>query len=59
LDNVPAQDIASKTVDNNLYGCGTTTATSVTAANLPVNAETVYARLFTYFGTTQVYTDYV
>jgi len=43
----------------NLYGSGTTTATSVTRTNLPTNGETIYARLTTIFGSSRVYTDYV
>ena len=44
---------------NDLYGTGPTTATSTTPANLPANGETIYARLTTFYGATQVYTDYV
>jgi hypothetical protein len=44
---------------NNLYGSGIITGTSSTAGNLPTNGETIYARLYTYHGSTSVYTDYV
>jgi len=44
---------------SNIYSSGTTTSTSVTPTNLPTNGETIYARLFTFYGTSQVYTDYV
>ncbi|HTX75303.1 MAG TPA: protease pro-enzyme activation domain-containing protein, partial [Terracidiphilus sp.] len=44
---------------NNLYGTGPIAGTSATPGNLPTNGETIYARLTTYFGATQVYTDYV
>jgi len=43
---------------NNLYGSGPISATSVTLNNLPTNGETIYARLTTFFGSVQVYTDY-
>ncbi|HTX75730.1 MAG TPA: protease pro-enzyme activation domain-containing protein [Terracidiphilus sp.] len=43
---------------NNLYGSGPITATSATLNNLPTNGETIYARLTTFYGSTQVYTDY-
>jgi hypothetical protein len=43
---------------NNLYGSGTITATSTTATRLPTNGETIYARLYTTYGSVQVYTDY-
>ncbi|MGP8251915.1 MAG: hypothetical protein ACLQHF_07755 [Terracidiphilus sp.] len=43
---------------NNLYGSGATTATSVTPANLPTNGEKIYARLYTYYSSSQAYTDY-
>jgi hypothetical protein len=43
---------------SNLYHSGATTATSVTAAGLPTNGETVYARLFTYIDGVTVSTDY-
>jgi hypothetical protein len=32
---------------NNLYASGKTTATTATAANLPINGETIYATLYT------------
>ncbi|HTX74964.1 MAG TPA: Ig-like domain-containing protein [Terracidiphilus sp.] len=44
---------------NNIYGTGPITATSFTINNLPTNGETIYARLTTYYGAIQVYTDYV
>jgi kumamolisin len=44
---------------NNLYGSGPITVTSVTPTNLPTNGETIYARLITRYGSSQVYTDYV
>ena len=44
---------------NNLYGSGPITATSVASPALPINGETIYARLITYYGSTQVYTDYI
>jgi hypothetical protein len=44
---------------NNLYGSGVITGTSATATNLPTNGETIYARLYTYYGSTSLYTDYV
>ena len=43
---------------NNLWSSGQITATSATAKGLPTNGATVYARLFTYYGSTAVYTDY-
>jgi serine protease len=42
----------------NLYYSGSTTATSVTATGLPVNGETIYARLYTNDGGTYVHNDY-
>jgi len=42
----------------NLYCSHSITATSVTAAGLPTNGETVYARLYTSFNGKTVYTDY-
>jgi len=42
----------------NLYHSGATTATSVVAAGLPTNGETVYARLNTQIGTVTKYIDY-
>ena len=44
---------------NNLYASGLTTATSVTPTNLPTNGETIYARLYTYYASSQAYADYV
>ena len=44
---------------NDIYGSGVTTATSATPTNLPTNGETIHARLYTYFGSSMVYTDYV
>src|SRR5208282_4852837 len=43
---------------NNIYASGEVTATSVTPGNLPTNGETLHARLFTVYGSIQVYTDY-
>jgi hypothetical protein len=43
---------------NNLYNSGTLTATSFTAANLPTNGATIYARLLTNFNGSFAYTDY-
>ena len=51
--------LGSKRGVNDLYASGLTTKTSVTAANLPINGETIYGRLYTYFGSSQKYTDYV
>lgn len=42
----------------NLYYSGSTTATSVTATDLPTNGETIYARLLTNNAGTWVHTDY-
>jgi len=44
---------------NEIFATGGTTATSATPANLPTNGSVVYARLTTFFGTTQTYTDYI
>ncbi|MGP8251958.1 MAG: choice-of-anchor D domain-containing protein, partial [Terracidiphilus sp.] len=35
---------------NNVYASGEITATSATPTNLPTNGETIYARLYTYYG---------
>jgi hypothetical protein len=43
---------------NNLYGSGPTTATSVTVHGLPANGETIYATLYTTYGSAQVSTGY-
>jgi hypothetical protein len=43
---------------NNLWGSGTTAATSVTFNGLPINGETIYARLFTTFSGVSVHTDF-
>ncbi|HTX76885.1 MAG TPA: hypothetical protein VMD29_11825, partial [Terracidiphilus sp.] len=43
---------------NNLWGTGPITGTSTTPTNLPTNGETIYARLTTFYGAIQVYTDY-
>jgi subtilisin-like proprotein convertase family protein len=43
---------------NNLWGSGSTTATSVTFGGLPTNGETIYARLFSTVNGTQLHTDY-
>jgi sugar lactone lactonase YvrE len=42
---------------NNLYNSGAKTVTCVTVKALPVNGETIYARLFTNFNGTLEYTD--
>jgi hypothetical protein len=42
----------------NLYYSGSTTATSVNVTGLPINGETIYARLFTQLGGSWVHTDY-
>ena len=42
-----------------IYHSGTITATSVTVPSLPTNGETIYARLYTLYGSSQLYTDYV
>jgi hypothetical protein len=42
---------------NNLYNSGAKTVTSVTVNGLPVNGETIYARMFTNFNGTLEYTD--
>jgi hypothetical protein len=43
----------------NLYSSGVVTATSATVNHLPTNGETIYARLYTYYGSILVSTDYV
>ena len=43
---------------NNLYSSGYTTHKSVNVTGLPVNGETVYARLYSYLGGTWHYLDY-
>jgi hypothetical protein len=42
----------------NLYYSGALTGTTATVNNLPTNGETIYARLYTYYGTASVHTDY-
>jgi len=42
-----------------VWASGRFGGTSVTALNLPTNGETIYARLYTYFGSSTVYYDYV
>jgi hypothetical protein len=42
----------------NLHATAETTATSVTVTGLPTNSETIYVRLFTYFGGALAPTDY-
>jgi len=42
----------------NLWASGYTTATSATSTALPVNGETIYARLYTNFGGNYVHADY-
>ena len=46
---------------HDIYGAGTTTATSVTLYGLPTNGKTIYARLYTYFpaGIQSKYVDYI
>jgi sugar lactone lactonase YvrE len=44
---------------NNLFDIGTTKNTSATVSNLPTNGQTIYARLYTMNGVSQVHTDYV
>ena len=44
---------------NDIFASGAITTTSATRNNLPTNGSTIYARLTTFFGSTQVYTDYV
>jgi NHL repeat len=41
-----------------VYSSGVTTATSVTPTNLPTNGETIYATLYTYYGSAQVSNSY-
>jgi hypothetical protein len=41
----------------NLFNGHTAGATNITVANLPLNGETVYARLYTTFGAVSSYTD--
>ena len=43
----------------NLFYQGNTLATSATAGGLPVNGETLYARLYTKFGGVLEYNDYI
>jgi hypothetical protein len=43
---------------NNLYSSGYTTHKSVNVTGLPVNGETVYARLYSFFGGAWHYLDY-
>ena len=44
---------------NNIYGSGEITSVSTTPTNLPTNGETIYGQLITYYGSTQVYTEYM
>jgi large repetitive protein len=44
---------------NDIYASGPIAATTVTRNNLPTNGETIHARLTTFYGTIQVFTDYV
>ena len=44
---------------SDLYASGPITATSVASPPLPANGETIHARLITYYGSTQVFTDYI
>jgi serine protease len=43
---------------NNVWGSGSTTATSVTFGSLPANGQTVYVRLFTSWNGATVHADY-
>jgi sugar lactone lactonase YvrE len=43
---------------NNLYSSGYTSHTSVNVTGLPVNGETIYARLFSFFDGAWTYLDY-
>ena len=43
---------------NNIWSSGPITTTSATAKALPTSGGTVYARLYTAYGSTEVYTDY-
>jgi sugar lactone lactonase YvrE len=43
---------------NNLYSSGYTSHTSVNVTGLPVNGETIYARLYSYFDGAWTYLDY-
>jgi len=43
---------------NNLWSSGATTGTSVTFGGLPVNGETIYARMTTIYGTYQRHADF-
>ncbi len=44
---------------DNLYHSGVVTATSVTPGGLPINGETIYARLFTYINGVTEHADYI
>jgi hypothetical protein len=51
--------LGSTGVDSgNLFNPGQLTATNVTAPNLPVNGETIYARLWTNFNGVWAHVDY-
>ncbi len=43
---------------NDIWSSGHITTTSATAKKLPTNGSTVYGRLYTIYGSTEVYTDY-
>ncbi len=43
---------------NDIWSSGPITTTSAVAKKLPTNGSTVYARLYTVYGSTEVYTDY-
>jgi hypothetical protein len=43
---------------NNLWSSGSTTATSVMFGALPTNGATIYARLWTLYGSVTLFTDY-
>src|SRR6185437_13481018 len=44
---------------NDVSASGIITATSTTPTNLPTNGETLYGRLFTYYGSNSSFVDYV
>ena len=44
---------------HDLYASGPISATSATDSHLPTNGETIYARLYTTYGSSQAYSDYV
>jgi hypothetical protein len=44
---------------SNLDSSGQITGTTVMFNGLPNNGETIYVRLYTYYGTAYAYTDYI